>query len=139
MSAMAHAPARTPLDRLAAGLLLVVLALGCMALFIGIPVAALWGLSKITDSFLAHFLGGLVGIPLAMILFASALFRVNGLYLRMTVDFSDDDEWDDLDGRPTLRRRGPLEPLLVASFAVALVAFVIWFLFFAENPNPAAF
>ena len=29
---------------------------------------------------------------------------------------------------------GPLEPLLVICFAIALVALVVWFFFFAENP-----
>lgn len=121
-------------DRAAATFLLVVLALGCLTFFIGIPVAFLWTLSKLTDSFATHFVGGLVGIPIAMALFSPALFWVNGLYLRVTAARSDDEDWDELDDEPRFRARGPLEPMLVASFMVALIALVVWFFFFAENP-----
>lgn len=121
-------------DRLAAGFILVVLALGCLCLFIGIPVGFLWALSKLTDSFATHFVGGVLGIPVAMALFAQGLFWVNGLYLRVTGAMVGDDEWDELEEEPQFRIRGPLEPMLVASFVVALIAFVVWFFFFAENP-----
>jgi hypothetical protein len=32
--------------------------------------------------------------------------------------------------------RGPLEPMLIVSFLVALVALCVWFFVFAENPSP---
>jgi ABC-type proline/glycine betaine transport system permease subunit len=121
-----------PRDRLAAGFVLVMMALGCLALFIGVPVAVLWGASQLTDSLATHFVAGLLGIPAAIALLSPALFWLNGLYLRITATHSEE-EWDDLDD-PLFRVHGPLEPMLVATFVLALVALVVWFFFFAENP-----
>jgi hypothetical protein len=42
-------------------------------------------------------------------------------------DYEDDED----EPRPM---RGPLEPLLAASLVIALVALVVWFFVFAENP-----
>ena len=120
-------------DRIAATFVLAIMALGCMGLFLGVPLAVLWGLSKLTDSFAAHFVGGLLGIPLAIALLSPVLFWLNGLYLRITTTHADEEEWDNLDD-PLLRVRGPLEPMLVVAFALALVALIVWFFFFAENP-----
>jgi hypothetical protein len=123
---------RTP-DRAAAVFVLVVMAAACVGLFVGVPIAVLWGLSKLTDSFATHFVGGLLGIPLAIALLSPALFWLNGLYLRITAAPPDQEEWDDLD-EPLFRVHGPLEPMLVATFLIALVAITVWFFFFAENP-----
>src|SRR5436190_2829080 len=78
------AKGRRVVDFAAAIFLLGVMAAGCLVLWIGIPIGVLWGLSKLTDSFSAHFVLGLVGVPVAMALFSPALFWVNGLYLRVT-------------------------------------------------------
>ncbi len=120
-------------DRLAAGFILAALGIGCLALFIAVPVGVLWGLSNLTDSFVVHFVLGLVGIPLAIAALSPALFWINGLYLRVTErhEPADHEYWED-DRRP--RGRGPLESMLVVAFVVALVALVVWFFFFAENP-----
>jgi ABC-type dipeptide/oligopeptide/nickel transport system permease component len=120
-------------DRLAASFVLAVMAVACLGLFIGVPLGVLWGLSKLTDSFATHFVGGLLGIPLAIALLSPALFWLNGLYLRITGAHRDEEEWDEL-YEPAFRVRGPLEPMLVAAFAIALVALIVWFFFFAENP-----
>jgi hypothetical protein len=120
-------------DRIAAAFVLVVMAAGCLGLFVGVPIAVLWGLSKLTDSFATHFVGGVLGIPLAIALLSPALFWLNGLYLRITAAHPDQEEWDDLDD-PLFRVHGLLEPMLVATFLIALVAITVWFFFFAENP-----
>jgi hypothetical protein len=121
-------------DRFAAAFVLVVLAAGCLGLFIGVPAAVLWGLSRVTDSLATHFVLGILGIPLAIALLSPALFWLNSLYLRITgAGATDEEEWDQLD-QPVFRVRGPLEPLLVATFVVAVIAITIWFFFFAENP-----
>jgi hypothetical protein len=125
---------RRPADRLAAAFLLVVLALGCLIFFIGIPLAFLWALSKLTDSFATHFIGGVLGIPLVMALFAPALFWINGLYLRVTGALAEEEDWEEVDDEPRFRPRGPLEPMLVGSLIVALIAMTVWFFFFAKNP-----
>src|SRR5919198_6171972 len=70
--------------RLAAAFVLVVLGTATLVFWVGIPVGGLWFFSKVTDSWNRHFLLSLVLIPLAMALFAPALFWLNGLYLRVT-------------------------------------------------------
>jgi hypothetical protein len=120
-------------NRLATGFLLAVLAMGCVGLFVGVPVGVLWGLAQITDSFAAHFVGGLVGIPLAIVALAPILFWINGLYLRVTLAEVDEDGWDDEEAS-AFRPGGPLEPMLVAAFILALIALCVWFFLFAENP-----
>jgi len=123
-------PSTRALDRLAAAFLLLLLAVGSLVLWIGIPVAGLWGFSKVTDSTTAHFLLSLFLIPLAMALFAPGLFWLNGLYLRVTGVIGQEDEEEDRERRI----RGPLELFLLAGLVVALVAFFGWFLFLANYP-----
>jgi hypothetical protein len=123
-----------PGARRAAGIfVLVVMVAACLTFWIGVPLGGLWVLSKLTDSFATHFVLGLLLIPLAMALFSPALFWLNGLYLRATGVLgrlaADEREtgWH-------RRVRGPLEPMLVVSFLIALVALFVWFFVYAENP-----
>jgi formate hydrogenlyase subunit 3/multisubunit Na+/H+ antiporter MnhD subunit len=126
-------PPRT-LDRLAAGFLLLLLAIGSLTLWIGVPAGWLWLASKLTDSEATHFVAAIVGTPVAIVLFGWLLVWINRLYLRVRwasvpqpADYEDDED----EPRPM---RGPLEPLLAASLVIALVALVVWFFVFAENP-----
>ncbi len=117
-------------DRLAAAFVLVLLGVGSLVLWIGIPAGGMWFFGQVTDSTNGHFLLSLVLIPVAMAVFAPALFWLNGLYLRVTgaldVDDADDDRrW---------RGRGPLEVFLYMGMLAALVALFVWFFFFATNP-----
>jgi hypothetical protein len=66
----------------------------------------------------------------AMAVWGWFLFWLNGLYLRIT-GFWDDEDPDE----PPKRIRGPLEPILVSSLIIALVALLVWFFVFAENPS----
>jgi MFS family permease len=125
-------PASTPLrarDRLAAGFLLLLLAAGSLILWLGIPVAGLWLLSKLTDSWNGHFLLSVVLIPLAMAFFAPILFWLNGLYLRVIGVLRPGDDED-----RRWRLSGPLELFLYAGMLIALVALFAWFFFLAKNP-----
>ena len=119
-------------DRVVAALLLVALALACVAFWVGVPVAGMWAISKLTDEPATHFVTALIAVPTLMVLFAPILFWVNNLYLRVTgvLALMEEDE------RMGWKRRigGPLEPMLFVSFLAALVALSIWFFFFAENP-----
>jgi hypothetical protein len=127
-----QSPAARTGSRLAGGFVLVVMVLACLVFWIGIPVAGLWALSKATDSFAAHFVIGLIGVPVAMALFSPALFWLNGLYLRVTGVLARLEAEQEETGWHR-RVRGPLEPMLIVSFVVALVALTIWFFFIADT------
>jgi hypothetical protein len=128
---LSRSPAGTG-SRLAGGFVLVVMVLACLTFWIGIPVGGLWALSKATDSFAAHFVIGLIGVPVAMALFSPALFWLNGLYLRVTGVLARLEAEQEETGWHR-RVRGPLEPMLVVSFVVALIALTIWFFFIVDT------
>lgn len=119
------------LDRVAAAFLLITLAAGSVVLWVGIPFGLLWLFSQITDSWNRHFLMSLVLIPVAMALFAPALFWLNSLYLRVTGVIRPGEEEDDERDR---RIRGPLEFFLYMGMVAALIALTVWFFFYAKNP-----
>ena len=120
--------ARRALDRAAAGFILVLLGVGSLLLWVGIPYGLLWFFGRVTDSWNGHFLMSVLLIPIAMALFAPALFWLNGLYLRVTRVLSDDDEDSER------RLRGPLEIFLYAGMLMAVVALCVWFFGYAHNP-----
>jgi hypothetical protein len=127
-----------PNTRLASGFLLLLMTAGCFVLWIGVPVGSLWVASKATEDSVEHYLIALPLTLVGMVLFARALFWINRLYIRvMAARHRGEvaDEWDDeLDGPRWAR--GPLEPLLIGSLAIAFVAFCVWFFLLAENPSP---
>jgi hypothetical protein len=128
--AMERSPAVRVLDRLAALFILVLLGAGSLFLWVGIPYVLLWFFARVTDSWNGHFLMSLVLIPIAMALFAPALFWLNGLYLRVTGVLRPADEEAD----PGRRLRGPLEIFLYAGMIMAVVALCVWFFGYAHNP-----
>jgi hypothetical protein len=110
-------------DRLVAAFLLLMLVVGSFVLLIGVPIATLWALAQATDSATHHFVLGLLAVPLAMALFAPFLLWVNALYLRVTGAYRVAEDEEGL----RRRLRGPLEPILLACFIVALVALIAFF------------
>ena len=140
---MAQAPALSPVygptttrERLAGWFVLIILGFACVAFWVGIPAALLWALGELTDSGTTHFLAALLAIPTAMVIFSPALFWINGLYLRVTGTLARLEQ-EELESGWQRRVRGPLEPMLVACFVVALIALVAWAMV-AETP-PAQF
>ncbi|HYU61966.1 MAG TPA: hypothetical protein VEK39_14500 [Solirubrobacterales bacterium] len=120
-------------DRMAAGFLLVLLAAGSLILWIGIPLGWLWLASKVTHSSGSHFFAAMVGTPVAIILFGSLLAWINRLYLRIVWSAPLEPAEDDEDEPHIVR--GPLEPLLVGSLAIAIAVLCVWFFVFASNPG----
>jgi hypothetical protein len=120
-------------DRMAAGFLLALLALGSLTLWIGIPIGWLWVASKITGTSGSHFFAAMVGTPIAIILFGAVLAWINRLYLRI-VRSGPAEPIEDEEDEPRFVR-GPLEPLLVGSLAIAVAALCVWFFVLAENPS----
>ena len=115
------------------------LAFGSLALWIAVPAGWLWLASKLTDSGPSHFVAGILGTPLAVALFGAVLVWINRLYLRVISVRGLPPADEDPDDETPVFLRGPLEPLLIASFVIAAVAFVFWFFVLAEYPNAAAF
>ena len=123
-------PSLRAVDRMVAALLLVLMALGSLALWTAVPLATLrFGVHEFETPAL-NLVAGLVLVPLAMIAFGMVLMRLNVLYLRVTGNFA----YDAGEDRPR-RLRGPLEPLLVWSLVIALIAISYWFFFLAEGPG----
>jgi hypothetical protein len=118
------------IDRVAAGFILVLLGVGSLFLWVGIPFGLLWSFGRMTDSWNGHFLMSVLLIPIAMALFAPALFWLNGLYLRVTGVLGREDAEADSDRR----LRGPLEIFLYAGMIMAVVALCVWFFGYAHNP-----
>lgn len=117
----------------AAWFVLVLLTAGSFALWIGVPAGSLWLASHLTESSGLH-------LPIALAVMIPGMFAaglllswLNLLYLRITGGEIVGT------GAHRARRKGPLEPLMVASFVLAVVCLFVWFFFFAENPNRAMF
>jgi NADH:ubiquinone oxidoreductase subunit 5 (subunit L)/multisubunit Na+/H+ antiporter MnhA subunit len=132
-----HAAGRRPRDRLAAGFLLVLMLLGCVVTWVGVPVACMWAAGELTDGFGTHFLIALPMTVLTILLCMLGLFWLNRLYLRVTLGSSlEIDAEGEEDEEERTWMRGPLEPMLVGSIFLGLIALFAWFFFLAENPPP---
>jgi hypothetical protein len=121
-------------DRVVAAFLWILMAIGSFAMWVGVPAGWLWVAGKITSDQAQHITLSLIGVPLAIILWARVLFWLNRLHLRVTMpQLIREMEEADPEDEPRVIR-GPLEPLLVGSLAAAIVALFVWFFFFAERP-----
>ena len=119
-------------ERVAAGFILAVMAIACVGWWIGVPALTLWGVAHVTEHGPTHFVTGLVGVPAAMAITAPVLLWLNALYLRVTgvlARLEEDEEESDWHRR----LRGPLEPMMFVSLAVAFTALCIWFFFIAHT------
>ena len=116
------------IDRLVAALLLVLMAIGCFALWIAVPAFVLAMLARVTDSANLHLALSLMLVPLAMVGFGAVLLWMNRVYLQVTGVIArleaEDDEPKHL--------RGPLEVMLLGSFAIAVIAFLIYTILIGE-------
>ncbi len=122
VAAMNGAPGRSAVDRVVAVLLLALMAVGSFALWLLVPTAVLWGLGHLTISPSHHLVLALLAVPPAMVVFGALLVALNGLYLRVVgAQHMIEEETGEL--RPV---RGPLEPMLGWSLAVAVVVGVVW-------------
>jgi hypothetical protein len=120
-----------PRERAIAAFLLLLMVLGSVVLWVGVPVGGLWLASKLTDSFGLHMPIALAIIIPALFLGAGALAWLNSLYLRVISAGEEDPPrmpWQ-------ARRRGPLEPILAITFGIAVIALFVWFFMFAHNPS----
>jgi hypothetical protein len=121
-------------DRVVAAFLWILMAVGSVAMWVGVPAGWLWVAGQITSDQTGHITLSVIGVPIAIILWARGLFWLNRLHMRVTMPrlMREIEEAPEDEEPRTIR--GPLEPLLVGSLAVAIVAMAVWFFFFAERP-----
>jgi hypothetical protein len=137
---------RTLAEKPAAIFLVLLMALGSVALWLVIPVGWIYlasSLVKTTQPTLGPYLLILAGVPTSMFIVGKLLYRLNGVYERLTGQDSEvrvQLPWHrSMRGeRVAQRRTTVLELVMMISVSIALVAFGIWFFFFAGSSLPNA-
>ena len=135
---------RTIAEKPAALLLILLMAVGSISLWLVIPLAWIYLVSRIvktTQPTLGSYLLILFGVPTSMFIVGKLLYRLNGVYERLT---GQDPEvqvqlpWHrSMRGeRAPQRRTTVLELVMMLSVSLALVVFGIWFFFFAHATLP---
>jgi hypothetical protein len=125
-------------------LLVLAMAVGSVFLWIGIPVAWIYGVSQMVDTTqpqLGPYLAIIVGVPATMWAFGRLLYKMNQIYERVTGQTSEvrvQLPWHrSMRGeRESGRRTNVLEFVMVCSVGLCLLVFGIWFLFFAGSSLP---
>jgi hypothetical protein len=125
-------------------LVLLLMAAGSILLWLAIPVGWIWIASQMVDSSqptLGPYLLILFAVPISMYLAGKLLFRLDGVYARLT---GREDEvrlqmpWHkSMRGeRESSRKPTVLEAVMVTSVSVALLGFAFWFFVFAGSSLP---
>jgi hypothetical protein len=130
--------------KLAALILILLMIVGSLVLWIGIPVGWIVLASHLTDTSaptLGPYVLVIFGIPVSMFLFGRFLYRLNALYGDVTGNtphVQARSAWlKSMRGeRENTRPRTVLDVVMIASVSVAVVAFLIWFFFFAGSSLP---
>jgi hypothetical protein len=133
-----------PFRRGAAIAVILLMAVGSVFLWIGVPAGWLLIASRVTDSSapsMGPYVLVLVGVPVTMVIVARFLSRLNALYERLTGGSAEvrvQAPWlRSMRGeRAPARPRTMLDVVMVVSVGLAAVTFLIWFLFFAGSSLP---
>jgi hypothetical protein len=124
--------------------LILLMAVGSVFLWIGIPVGWVWIASRTVKSSqpsLGPYVLVLLATPLSMWIWGKFLFRLNAVYSRMTgqthevrtqLPWHRSMRGERVVSRPTT----VLDLVMIVSVSVALLAFGIWFFFFAGSSIP---
>ena len=131
-------------EKPAAFFLIVLMAIGSVFLWLVIPIGWIWVAShtvKTTQPTLGPYLLILFGVPISMVIVGKLLYRLNGVYERLTGRTSEVKmqlPWHrSLRGERTPNRRTTvLEFVMIWSVSIALVCFAVWFFFFAHVKLP---
>jgi hypothetical protein len=123
-------------------ILAVAIVLGSAAMWIGIPLGALWLAGELTSTAQGFLFATLGGIPLAMTASAWLLYRLNGLYERSRGAQGDSGRrrsaWlvASSDERSRVRRARAPRPLIDVAMTIsattALILMAIWFFFYSQ-------
>jgi hypothetical protein len=137
---------RTLAEKPAAIFLVLLMAIGSICLWLVIPLAWIYVVShmvKSTQPTLGPYVVILFGVPTSMFIWGKLLYRLNGVYERVTGQESEvrvQMPWHrSMRGeRDAGRRTTVLEFVMMISVSLALTAFGIWFFFFAGSSLPNA-
>jgi hypothetical protein len=125
-------------------LLVLLMGVGSVVLWIGLPVGWVWVASrtvKTSQPSLGPYLLVLFATPLSMWLWSKLLFRLNDLYSRLTgqsyevrtqLPWHKSMRGERVSNRPTT----VLDLVMIVSVSLALTAFGVWFFFFAGSSLP---
>ena len=135
---------RTIAEKPAALLLIALMAVGSISLWLVIPVAWIYAAShivKTTQPTLGPYLMILFGVPTSMFIVGKLLYRLNGVYERLTGQESEVQvqlPWHrSMRGERRVERRTTvLELVMIISVSLAMLVFGIWFFFFAHASLP---
>ena len=131
--------------RLLAAVLIVLMAIGSILLWLGIPVGWLYLVSRLVKSSqpsMGPYVLLLVGIPASMIIVGKALSKLNRVYgdvMGTTSNVRVRSPWmKSMRGeRDSGRQRTVLDVVMVWSVALALLCFGVWFFAFAGSSLPS--
>ena len=135
---------RTMATKPIAVLLVLLMAVGSVVLWIGIPVGWVWVASrtvKTSQPSFGPYLLVLCATPLTMWLWGKLLFRLNDVYSRLTgqthevraqLPWHKSMRGERTSNRPTT----VLDLVMIVSVSVALTAFGVWFFLFAGSSIP---
>lgn len=129
----------------AAIVLVALMALGSVAMWIGVPLALVYIASKLADTpnpSLGPYLLIIIGLPIGMALVGKGLGALNRAHIRLTGAEVDEYRpgWTrSMRGERTVSRRGGvLDRVMIISVAVAALLFAVWFFGFAGSSLPGA-
>jgi hypothetical protein len=126
--------------------LVLLMAVGSIAMWIGLPLGLIWIASAITDSSqpsLGPYLLILIGLPVGMWAIGKLLGSLDRAHGRITGRLDDGPHraaWlqSMRDERgPRRKQRSVLDTVMIVSVLAALVAGAIWFVAFAGSPLPS--
>jgi hypothetical protein len=130
---------------LAALALVVVMVVGSLTLWLAVPLAWLWGASKMNQSLdpsFGAYAAIAVGIPATMLFLFMLLRRVDAAHRSLTGDVGDTKPvpppWrrSMRDERNMHAPTSALDIILVATAIAAGLVLVVWFVFLAGSPLP---
>jgi hypothetical protein len=129
----------------AALLLVLLMAVGSIVMWIGVPLGLIYLASKISSSSnpsLGPYLVVLVGLPVGMAIIGKCLGTLDRWHTRLTGRELERHRATWLRSmraeRTSSRRGGILDKVMIVSVAIALVAFAVWFFAFAGSSLPTA-
>jgi hypothetical protein len=124
--------------------LAVVIVLGSLAIWLGIPLFWVWLISQLISEYPSIYMLALGACPLTMIVSGWLLYRVNRVYVELLPPRADlpgvqRSAWlGSMSGERKPRRRQPtlLDVSMVVSVVVAIMFMAIWFFGFAHLWGP---